>query len=764
MTFGAISQLNLSLGLMILWSCGEFVASLGSNHHFYHLCILLTRFAMRILPFLLGLFSVLASADEGMWQPHQLTQLSDRLKQLGLEIDPQNLSSLDEFPMNAIVSLGGCSASFVSPKGLVVSNHHCVYGSVQYNSSADNNLLQDGFLAKQLSDELPAAPGTRVYVTEEVREVTSDVLTGVDDTMTGAARYLGIENNRKNLIAKCEATGIHRCSVSSFHGGLEYFLIKSLEIRDVRLVYAPATSIGKYGGDADNWQWPRHTGDFGFYRAYVDNNGIPADYSESNVPYQAPSFLEVSAKGVEAGDFVMGVGYPGSTNRYRTAAEVEHEFTWFYPEARQMREDIIDIIYANSEVGSQARLAYEDTLAGLANYAKNYQSMVESFQRSDFLQRRQLEEAALAQWISSDSRRNELYGTAIDQLNSIIESDQAGAARDLVQGYLAYARLPSTAARLYRFAIEQEKPDAEREPGYQARDLSRFQQSMRVLSRRYDEQVDKATLSYMLSRYAQLPEQYRWASIDSFFNIDQSFDQRGVEQSIEQTYATTTLDDETVRLAWMDKTVDEFKNSDDPLIQFAVASFEERMAFESQSKETIGQIQQWRPRYMEAVVAYIRSLDLPVYADANSSLRVTFGQVIGNQPKDGLTNLPFTRLEGIVEKDTGVEPFNAPQKQLELIKAKQYGRYVLPELGSVPVNFLSTLDITGGNSGTATMNSKAQLVGLLFDGVYESIIGDWDFDDNKNRAISVDSRYMLWVMEYMDGATNLLDEMTIVTE
>ncbi len=719
---------------------------------------------MRNLLVAVSLISALVHADEGMWQPHQLPQLNERLRQLGLEIDPQNLSSLDEFPMNAVVSLGGCSASFVSPQGLVVSNHHCVYGSVQYNSSADNNLLIDGFLAKSFSEELPAAPGTRVYVTEDVREVTPDVLAGTNDSMSGADRYLTIENNRKNLIAQCESTGIHRCSVSSFHGGLEYFLIKSLEIRDVRLVYAPATSIGKYGGDADNWQWPRHTGDFGFYRAYVDSNGVPADYNESNVPYQAPSFLEVSAKGVEAGDFVMGVGYPGSTNRYRTAAEVEHEFEWYYPQARQMREDIIEIINTNTAEGSQARLAYEDTLAGLANYAKNFQSMVESFQHSDFLERRRSEEAAIAQWIRSDVTRNELYGAAIDMLSSIIETSNNGAEQELVQSYLAYARLPSTASRLYRYAVEQEKPDAEREPGYQDRDLSRFQQSMRVLSRRYDEQVDKATLSYLLSRYAELPEQYRWASMDSFFGIDGSYDQSAVEQLIEQIYNATSLDQEDVRLAWMGKSVEEFKNSDDPLIQFAVASFDERMALEKETKELIGQLQQWRPRYMEAVIAYLRSYDLPVYADANSTLRVTFGQVIGNQPKDGLTNQPFTKLEGILEKDTGVAPFNAPQKQLDLIKAKQYGDYVFPELASVPVNFLSTLDITGGNSGTATMNSKAQLVGLLFDGVYESIIGDWDFDDNKNRAISVDSRYMLWVMEYMDGATNLLEEMTIVTD
>lgn len=719
---------------------------------------------MRILLLCAALAMTLVVADEGMWQPHQLPELSDKLRQLGLEIDPRNLSALDEFPMNAVVSLGGCSASFVSPRGLVVSNHHCVYGSVQYNSSADNNLLEDGFLARTYSEELPAAPGTRVYVTEEVRDVTRDVLGGIAESASGGERYQLIENNRKALIATCEATGNHRCSVSAFHGGLEYFLIKSLEIRDVRLVYAPATSIGKYGGDVDNWQWPRHTGDFGFYRAYVDRNGLPAEFSEDNVPYAAPSFLEVSARGVEEGDFVMGVGYPGSTNRYRTAAEVEHEFEWFYPQARQMREDLISIINVNTADGSQARIAYENTLAGLANYAKNYQSMVESYQHSDFIERRRQEEAQLQEWLRSDSSRQQQYAEAINQLQNLVEEGQAAAQRDLVRGYLSYATLPTTAERLYRFAVERQKPDAEREPGYQDRDLSRLQQSMRVISRRYDEQVDKATLSYMLSRYAELPEQYRLNSLDGFYGIGEQFEQGKVEQIIEDSYVLTSLDEESVRLGWMEKSVEDFRNSADPFIQYAVTSHDERMALETANKELSGQFQQWRPRYMEAVIAYSRSLGRPVYADANSSLRVTFGQVLGNQPKDGLINQPFTTLEGILGKDTGLDPFNAPQQQLELIRQKRYGDYALPAIGSVPVNFLSTVDITGGNSGTATMNGKAQLVGLLFDGVYESIIGDWDFDANKNRAISVDARYMLWVMEYMDGATNLLDEMTIARD
>ena len=405
----------------------------------------------------LHLFSV-CFADEGMWQPRQLPELTDRLMELGLEISPESLSSLDKFPMNAVVSLGGCSASFVSPNGLIVTNHHCVYGSIQYNSSPENNLLTDGFLAKNTEDEIRAAPGTRVYVTQEVTDVTERTKEGLTERMLGIDRYQTIEQNRKAIIAECEASGIHRCAVSSFHQGLDYFLIKRLEIRDIRLVYVPATSIGKYGGDIDNWQWPRHTGDFGFYRAYVNRNGMPADYSENNVPYQSNNFLEVSRVGVEKGDFVMGVGYPGSTNRYRTVAEIENQFTWFYPKARQMREDIVSIIEENTAPGSQARLAYENTVASLNNYAKNYQSMVESYVRSDFIDRSHRFESDLSDWINSEDGRSNRYSGSVLQLKALIEENQQSRERSLVNSYMSYASLPTTAQRLYRLAIERQKP------------------------------------------------------------------------------------------------------------------------------------------------------------------------------------------------------------------------------------------------------------------------------------------------------------------
>ena len=310
------------------------------------------------------------SAKEGMFTPDQLPEIAADLKATGLEIDPETLADLTGFPMGAVVSLGGCSASFVSPQGLVVTNHHCARGSVQYNSTAENNYLENGFLAKTMGEELPAAPGSRIYVTTELTDVTERMRAGLD-SMEPNARYDAIEQRMKDIVAECEEEAGYRCRVSSFYGADQYKLVKQLEIRDVRLAYAPADSVGKYGGDVDNWMWPRHTGDFSFYRAYVAPDGSPADYSEENVPYKPEHVLKVSAGGLEEGDFVMAAGYPGSTQRYARLAEVENTFDWNYPTYVTLLNEWIDTIEETAPDGSDARVKYEATLAGLNNYEKN---------------------------------------------------------------------------------------------------------------------------------------------------------------------------------------------------------------------------------------------------------------------------------------------------------------------------------------------------------------------------------------------------------
>ena len=705
--------------------------------------------------------SFASHADEGMWQPHQLPAMADELKAKGLEIDAKSISKLTEFPMNAVISLGGCTASFVSPKGLVVTNHHCAYGSIQYNSTAEKNLLQDGFLAKTFADELPAAPGSRVYVTEDVTNVTERVKAGIENK-TGREFYQGIENQEKALVAECEKDEGYRCQVYSFHGGLEYYLVKQLEIRDVRLVYNPAGSVGKYGGDIDNWMWPRHTGDYSFYRAYVSKNGKPAEFSADNVPYEPKSFLKVSAKGVSEGDFVMVAGYPGRTNRYRTATEVQNEFEWAYPEGKMLRERFIEIIKATAPEGSDERIKYESQIAGLANYAKNFTSMIEFYGKSTMLADRKALEAKLAEWIAKDSSREAKYGKTLAELDALIAKSKAHQERDMILSYISSTTMLPTATNLYRLAHEKQLPDMQREPGFQDRDMTRFKASMERIDRRYAASVDKAVLLDMLKRYAALPEAQRLPAMDKAFGIDNKVNEAKLAKTLDKMYAKTELGNKDVRLAWMEKSVDDFKASKDPFIQFAVAMYDTNMSEEKKEKELDGELMKVRPQYMDAIIAYNLEQGKPVYADANSSLRVTVGHVKGYSPKDGLVAVPFTRLEGIVQKDTGIDPFDAPKKQLELIKQKQYGDFYMKSIDSVPVNFLSTLDTTGGNSGSPTLNGRAELVGLLFDGVYESIIGGWAFDNEINRSIHVDSRYMLWVMKYLDGADNLLAEMEIV--
>ncbi|MBU2977157.1 S46 family peptidase [Alteromonas sp. C1M14] len=698
-------------------------------------------------------------AKEGMFTPEQLPAIAKDLNATGLQISTDKLSDLTGFPMGAIVSLGGCSASFVSESGLAVTNHHCARGSVQYNSSPEHNYLKDGFLAQSFEQELPAAPGTRMFVTVDFADVTEQVLGDLGDNIQGRERYDAIEQKRKALIAECEAEDGYRCSVPAFFQGLEYKLIKQMEIRDVRLAYAPADSIGKYGGDIDNWMWPRHTGDFSFYRAYVNKDGKPADYSKDNVPYQPEHVLTVSAGGLKDGDFVMAAGYPGSTNRYARLAQVSYTFDWLYPTYVALVDKWINTINASSEEGSDARIKYESLLASLNNFHKNTLGQLAGAKRVKLIDRRAEREGALNQWLQDNNKQALIDNlTALDE---ITEQRILMNKKNFWYNNLLRAQLLSSAQTLYRNAIEREKPDELREPGYQQRDQLRLEESLKRVDRRFDAKVDKAVWQTMIAMYMEQPAKSHVEVFDTMLGLTDGFDKQALAKTLDDFYTKTALEDSDTRLEWLTADKQAFEESDDPFIRLAVALYDTEMAIEDESKRLAGEAAALKPQYMSAIIDWQKAQGSLAYPDANSTLRVTYGNVMGGSPKDGLIYEPFTRLEGIVEKDTGESPFDAPAKQLSLIKDKKYGPYVLDSIGSVPVNFLTDLDSTGGNSGSATLNSKAELVGLLFDGTFESVNSDWDFDKKTTRTIHVDTRYMLWVMKYVDGATNLIDEMTI---
>lgn len=703
-----------------------------------------------------------ASAKEGMWTPDQLPQIADDLRETGLELDPASLTDLTAFPMGAVISLGGCTASFVSPTGLVVTNHHCARGSIQYNSTEEENFLETGFLADSLEDERAAAPGTRVYVTVNVEDVTERVRGNIEQGMSGEEIFAVVDNAEKAIVAECEAQAGHRCQVSSFYGGLQYKLIDRLEIRDVRLVYGPGDSIGKYGGDIDNWMWPRHTGDFAFYRAYVGPDGLPADYAEDNVPFEPEHFLKVSAGGLNDGDFVMAAGYPGSTQRYTRLTEVEQTFNWQYPEFQALLADWIAAIEDAAPAGSDARIKYESRLAGLNNYMKNLGGQIEGARRVDLVGRRAEREAALNAWIAQQSGDTD-YAETLAALDALSAESAEVSRENWGYSNANRSQLLSAAKRLYRLSLERQKPNEERESGYQERDMTFFRQGLQALDRRFDPAVEKAEWMLFLKDYMTASDTVRVAAFDEALGLPENWDEDAVSDILDTYYAETQLGETEFRLSLMEQEPSFFEESNDPFIELAVALYETDREMEAAAKDRAGRMASLRPDYMQAIIDWQASEGFAAYPDANSTLRVTYGTVLGGSPKDGLVYTPFTTLEGITEKDTGEEPFNSPQRQLDLIEAGDYGQYALDTLGSVPVNFLSDLDSTGGNSGSPTMNSKGELVGLLFDGTIESVNSDWDFDPRTTRTIHVDSRYMLWVMDKVDDADRLIEEMTIVS-
>ena len=690
-----------------------------------------------------------AHADEGQWQPHQLPQLKSELKRIGITIPAEKLADLSKHPMSAIVSLGGCSASFVSPDGLVVTNHHCAYGAIQRNATPEHNYIVNGFLAKTRGEELPGGPNTLVYVTEKVENVTDRVLKGLAPNLSGKERHEQVESRIKALIAECESDKAYRCSVPAFHRGGEYYRIKQLMIRDVRLVYAPADAVGNFGGDIDNYEFPRQAGDFSFLRAYVGKDGRPADPSPDNVPYKSKDFLVVSAEGLKNGDPILLAGYPGRTSRYKLPSEIRFAREVDYPAKVASITADLSVIAAATMGNPNYDVRYASVAKGLNNVLKKTQGLLDGFARKDIAAIKDVQDAEFRAWTRAHGSGSK---TMLADLDAVIATDMASSQQEAAWAEATHSDLLKSARTLYRLALERQKPDAQREAGYQERDLSFIKARLTRLEQSFVPSVDQARWQAALSRYAKIDAKAHPQGLDALLPK---------QDAIPAMYKSTELGDTAKRLAWIGRDPEAFRKSGDPFIQLAVRLQDTGMALEDRRKEVDGNMERVIPQYMEAVIAWKKSQGKPVYPDANSTLRVTYGTVAPYSPRDGLVKGPFTTVQGIVEKATNKEPFNAPAKLLQAIRDKRYGVFKDPVLGTVPVNFLSSADTTGGNSGSAVMNKRGELVGLNFDSTYESITKDWYFDPVITRAIHVDIRYMLWVMKEVDHADNLLKEMSI---
>jgi Peptidase S46 len=712
---------------------------------------------------ILAAMSTAASANEGMWMPQQLPAIAGQLKSAGLKLNPTSLSKLTEFPMGALVGLGNCSASFVSAQGLIVTNHHCAYEAIAYNSTSDHNYLENGFLAKNFGEELRADPGKRITVTNDVQNVTKKIISPAVAKLNGKARLDGIENNRKALIAECEKEAGYRCTVAAFYSGLEFYLIKDLEVRDVRLVYAPAKGVGLFGGDTDNWVWPRHTGDYSYFRAYVGKDGKPAEYSKDNVPLVPKHFLKLAKEGLKEGDFVMAAGYPGRTNRYRLPSEVEANFNYRIPGFLKSTSQLLNIIERETQGDENLALKYADMVAGVNNAQKSQQGMQASYNLSgaDFLDRKQKQHAELKAWVNADPQRKNEYAQGIEEVERLIAQRNDFERVMFLRRQITPALAP-LASQMLRFANEQAKPNEARKIGFQTRDLGRIRARIDGFDRQYDPKVDQAIVLSFLKEYLSHSGKDRDAAFDAAVGLRDNMDEAELKTVLQNLYAGTQLADKEQRLAWLKRSPAEFEASKDSMIKIAVAKYAADLNREAEREQLEGEIQASYSVYMKAKLAFMKSKNLAVYPDANGSLRVTFGKV-ASRPNavDGSNWTAFTTLQGIVDKHTGKGEFNAPKAQLAAIKSREFGKYADPKLNSVPVNFLATLDITGGASGSPVLNAKAELVGLAFDGTFDTIISDWDFNATKTRSINLDARYMLWQMKYIDKADNLLKEMNV---
>lgn len=714
----------------------------------------------RVLALSLALCATAAQADEGMWMPSQLPDIARQLRAAGFQGDPAGLAELTRAPMNAVVKVGGATGAFVSADGLVLTNHHVAFGVIQYNAKPERDLIHDGYVAADRAAELPANPDFRVLVTTGFDKVTERVLKDARGKR-GRAYYDAVDAAAKSLVAECEREAGYRCSVANMYYGTDFYLIRQLELRDVRLVYAPPDSIGNYGDEVDNFVWPRHSGDFTLLRAYVGRDGKPADYSPDNVPYAPPGHLQIATDPVREGDYAMLAGYPGVTFRHRMASEFAQQIEWQLPSRVALYAGMIETIEAAAAGDAEAKVRYAAQVAGFKNTLKRAQGELDGLRRSDAVRVRREDEAAMLAWLDKQADARSTRAD-IDATRKVLDAGAATRERDqLLSAIRSQVQLLGAALTVQRLALERAKPDAERESGYQQRDEALIAGRLKQVQRRYWNPVEKALLRHLLLQYKALPKPLRVAEVDRVFEGE---DEAALKRSIDAVYARTGFGEEAARLQAMNSDAKALQAADDSLLRAAAALTPTFVRLEEESKAREGELLRLRPAYMRALIAYRHSQGRAVYPDANSTLRVSYGKVSTMDPRDGVSYRALTTVQGILEKHTGTAPFDAPKPLREAIAKGDFGSTADPQLRTQTVDFLTNLDTTGGNSGSPVLDARGRLIGLNFDSNWEAVSASWMYDPRYKRAIHVDMRYLRWLLAKVYPAPHLLKEMQLPAE
>jgi len=693
-----------------------------------------------------------AAADEGMFPISEIMKLNLRSK--GLLIDPAEIFATDKSLIFAIVSVGA-TGSFVSADGLFITNHHVAFGAVQAASTAEHDYLRNGFLARTRTEEIQAK-GMTARITESFQDVSADVLSAVKPGMEYAARTKAIERRTKEIVARTEKEFPgKRAEVAEMFTGKTYILFIYTYLKDIRLVYVPPRSIGEFGGEEDNWMWPRHTGDFSFLRAYVAPDGSPADYSAQNVPFKPKRFLRVAARGVDEGDFVFLLGYPGRTFRHSTASYLAFE--------EEVRMPYVADWYA-WQIGLMEKMGAEDRgvallhaarIKGLANTMKNFRGKLKGMKRLGLVERRREEEKALQSFIEADTKRQSQNGTILNDVAAVYDEMRAAFDYETVLDYLrGSVNLVGSAFTVYEAALERQKPDLEREPAYMDRNFPQTEQRLLLSLRNYYEPTDKAIFKELLFRASRLKGPNRIKALDGLFQGD--FSGPAIDSYLDKAYGASRMKDAKFVEELLAQTQEQMAVVQDPFLDLARSLYPAVLEVREKQKARRGALDPLYARLSDMKELYLGKSFIP---DANNTLRLTYGRIKGYEPADAVYYEPFTTLRGVLEKTTGREPFDTPAALFDLSKARDFGAFEHPKLHDVPVCILYDTDTTGGNSGSPVINARGELAGVNFDRTYEATINDYAWSEEYSRSIAVDIRYVLWVTQKFGGAGFLLSEM-----
>jgi hypothetical protein len=698
-----------------------------------------------------------AVADEGMWLPSLIQKLNiASMQKMGCELSADDIYSINNSSLkDAVVALdhGSCTAELISKDGLLLTNHHCGFGEIQSHSSVEHDYLRDGFWAMSKEEELPN-PRKTVSFLVSIEDVTDKVLAGVTDDMSEEERAKATREVAAELEKEAKGDTHYETYVRSFFNSNKYFLFVVETFKDIRLVGAPPQALGKFGGDTDNWMWPRHTNDFSMFRVYCGPDGKPASYSEDNVPYQPKHFLPISLKGVEEGDFAMIMGYPGRTNRYETSFGVKNTMEVTNTVREEVREQLLKIWGEYMKTSQKARIQYASKYARSSNYYKYSIGQNNGLKNLKVVDKKQAIEKDFTNWVNENSARKEKYGEAL----KYIEDSYKDTEDDKAIAYLSEALLRGPEIFMFAYRVtglaellKEDEPDQEKI----AKTTERIKMSLDGFFKDYNAPTDQKVVGKLLKIYADKNAEKFYP--DFYKTVNKKY-KGDFNKYAEKLFAKTMFDDKDELTAFLDKPSYKTLEKD---MAFIAASDIVAKYREISKMVDAGQKNLDKGRRLFLAGLMEMQNNKTFYPDANSTMRLTYGKVLDYNPRDGVTYNYFTTTNGYLEKEIpGDAEFDVPARMKELLLAKDYGQYADKD-GSLHTCFITNNDITGGNSGSPVMNGKGELIGIAFDGNWEAMSGDIAFEPELQRCINVDIRFVLWVIDTYAGASNLIDEMDI---